>query len=183
VSKSRAALDPLQRLAALGADALPHVDGSLAAHLQGTHALLQSFGNRDALCLAGLYHAVYGTAGFRPSLVDVADRRYIADIIGTEAEELAYLYGACDRSTFHPRIGGRDQCRFADRFNGDERTITLEALRDFCELTVANELELASRNTKFRARYGSELRQFFERMNGLLTPAATRACQTMLRNA
>lgn len=180
VSESPAALDPIQRLEDLGADALPHVNGSLAAHLRGTQALLQSFGDRDALCLAGLYHAVYGTAGFRASLVDVAHRRYVADIIGAEAEALAYLYGACDRSTFHPRIGSGDECRFPDRFKGDERMITLEELRDFCELTVANELELASRSTTFRTRYGSDLRQFFERMNGLLSPAATRAYRTML---
>ena len=183
MSDSCATVDPIERLEALGADALPHVNGSLAAHLRATQALLQSFGNRDALCLAGLYHAVYGTAGFRPSLVDVENRQYVADVIGAEAEALAYLYGACDRSTFHPRIGSGDQCRFADRFRSDERMITLEELRDFCELTVANELELASRSTTFRRRYGCELRQFFERMNGLLSPAATRAYQTMLGSA
>src|SRR4051812_20950107 len=58
-----------RQLLALGADHFPHVAGSLAPHLSRTAALLQQWGNRPALCLAGLYHAVYGTDGIVGSLV------------------------------------------------------------------------------------------------------------------
>ena len=183
MTPNRARLDPIEWLAALGADEVAHVNGSLGAHLRGTHDLLQSFGQRDAVCLAGLYHAVYGTAGFHRSLVDVTNRQRVVVVIGTEAEALAYLFGACDRAIFHPRIGTADQHRFVDRLEGCERTIGVGTLRDLCELTVANELELASHNAKFRARYACSLRQFFERMNGLLSPAATHAYQAMLGTA
>jgi len=52
--------DPHAHLVAIGADAFPHVSGSLARHLAATERLLRNWGSRDALCIAGLYHAVYG---------------------------------------------------------------------------------------------------------------------------
>ena len=169
--------DPQARLAALGATAFAHVNGTLAEHLHGTAQLLRDWGNRDALCLAGLYHAVYGTAGIRGALVGVDDRRTIAAWIGDDAEHIAYLYGACDREQFHPRIGTPDQTRFVDRFARTEYAITHALLRDFCELTVANETELARRNPAYRRKHG-DLRRLFERMDGLLSSAGSEAFRT-----
>jgi hypothetical protein len=162
---------PYQCLLDLGADAFGHVSGSLAQHLRRTEALLRSWRNREALCLAGLYHAVYGTHGIRGSLVALDARRAIADIIGAEAEKAAYLYGACDRRRFHPRIGTHEQLRFFDRFTASEYAITEAALRDFCEITLANELELATSSKAFRMEYGRELAAFFGRMQHLVSEA------------
>src|SRR5579864_1151588 len=94
----------LRQLHALGAGAFAHVNGSLALHLRGTEALLRRWGNREAVCLGGLYHAVYGTDRITGSLADLGMREAIAAVLGSEGEELAYLYGACARETFHPRI-------------------------------------------------------------------------------
>jgi hypothetical protein len=174
------AADPYARLVALGADAFPHVSGSLARHLVQTERLLRSWQSRDALCLAGLYHAVYGTDGIRGSLAGLDRRNAIAAIIGAEAEALAYLYGACARATFHPRIGTLDQLRFADRFTGSEYAIGEPALRDFCELTVANELELALASDAFRMEYAAELSIFFRRMDGLVTADCERTWRAVL---
>jgi hypothetical protein len=176
----RGDVDPLSHLIALGAAGVSHVSGTLAAHLRRTGALLRSWGGRDALCLAGLYHAVYGTAGFQDKLLDVSRRQSIAEVIGPEAEAIAYLYGACDRARYHPRIGTAAQSRFADRFTGAEHTLSTAALRDFCELTVANEVELATTSERFRRRYGSELCVFFDRMHGLLSEAAVGAYRRTL---
>jgi hypothetical protein len=163
--------DAYQRLLELGANEFPHVAGSLAPHLRRTEALLSRWGNRSALCLAGLYHAVYGTEGIRGSLVGLESRPAIAEVIGSEAEHIAYLYGACARSQFHPRIGTLDQLRFVDRFTMSEYAIAESALRDFCELTLANQLELAISSEAFRAQYGAELADFFDRMRGLVSEA------------
>jgi hypothetical protein len=172
---------PHQRLLELGADAFEHVSGSLAQHLRRTETLLRSWGNGEALCLAGLYHAVYGTAGIRGSLVNLDARGAIADIIGGEAEKIAYLYGACDRARFHPRIGTSEQLQFVDRFSASEYSITESALRDFCEITLANELELAIGSESFRLEYGAELTEFFGRMQGLVSEAAFEAFRRTLR--
>ena len=171
------------RLLALGADGFPHVAGSLASHLRRTEALLRRFGSRDALCLAGLYHAVYGTDGIRGCLADLRERDSIASIIGREAERIVYAYCACARALFHPRIGTPAQQRFADRFTGTEYPISEQALRDFCELTLANELELATSSAAFRAAYGAELAGFFERMRDLVSRAAFAAYRATLGGA
>lgn len=180
LATSTALPSPDSRLLALGAGAFDHVNGSLALHLQGTEALLRRWGNREALCLAGLYHAVYGTDGIQGSLVGIDRRAAIAQVIGSEAESAAYRYGACARAVFHPRIGTSDQLRFADRFTKSEYSITESALRDFCELTLANELELAISGEAFRAEYGAELVTFFDRMRGLVSDAAVRAYRRTL---
>ena len=145
-----------RQLQALGADAFAHVNGSLALHLQGTEALLRRWGNREAVCLGGLYHAVYGTDRITGSLADLGMREAIAAVLGSEAEELAYLYGACARETFHPRNGTPDQLMFADRFAACEYPISASRLRDLCEITMANELDLALANPRFRDKYGAD---------------------------
>lgn len=169
-----------RHLDALGGDRFPHVNGSLAQHLRGTEALLRRWGNRDALCRAGLYHAVYGTAGIRGALVGLASRGAIEELIGAEAEALVYTYGACDRATFHPRIGTPAQLRFADRFAASQYRIDEGRLRDFCELTLANELELAASGAVFLARNRVELCELFERMRGLVSEAGFAAYRAAL---
>ncbi|HKU87949.1 MAG TPA: hypothetical protein VJV77_16555 [Casimicrobiaceae bacterium] len=174
------ATDPHAHLVALGADAFAHVSGSLARHLAETERILRSWNSRRALCLAGLYHAVYGTDGIRGSLAALDRRDAIVAIVGAEAEALAYLYGACAREIFHPRIGTSDQLRFADRFTASEYPISLASLRDFCELTVANELELAIASDAFRSEYAVELSAFFRRMEGLVSAECERTWRTVL---
>lgn len=162
------------RLHALGANAFVHVNGTLQAHLLGTERLLRGFGNDEAVCLAGLYHAVYGTDGIAGALMPPGDeeRRSIAALIGDEAESLAYLYGACDRGRFHPRIGTPAQRLFADRFGNADYRIGEARLRAFCEITIANEVELARANGRFAMRHARELAELFARMRPLVTEAA-----------
>jgi hypothetical protein len=162
-------------LRALGADTFAHANGSLAQHLRNTAQLLDHWGNREAVCLAGLYHAVYGTDGITGALVGLRERGAIAATIGTEAEALAYLYGACARDVFHPRIGTPQQLRFADRFRGSEYAISERSLRDFCEITVANEIELARANERFRHKHRKALAHLFARMQGLVSGPAREA--------
>jgi len=168
------------RLQALGAGEFEHVNGSLAAHLRGTERMLREWGAGEPLCIAGLYHAVYGTDGYNPALISIAGRKGIAALIGAEAEALAYLYGACNRTVFYPRIGTATQFAFADRFSNGEYNIQPEQLSQLCELIVANELELASNNAPFRAKHGAALSRLFERMSGLVSGSCIQAYRRML---
>lgn len=172
-----------ERLRALGASVFAHVNGTLEPHLRGTERLLRRWGNREAVCIAGLYHAVYGTDGITGRLVGLDARAAIAAVIGTEAERLTYVYGACDRERFHPRIGTPLQNRFVDRFTKSECAITDAVLRDFCEITVANELELALGNADFRRRHSKTLAELVGRMDGLISTDARDAASEVLAPA
>jgi hypothetical protein len=175
--------DPLRMLGALGAAARPHANGSLAQHLRGTEALLRQWGNREALCIAGLYHAVYGTDGYDDALASLAMRATIAGVIGADAEGIAYRYGACARDVFHPRIGTVAPLRFADRFGGCEYPISEAELRDFCELTLANEADLALGSARYRVKHRATLADLFERMRGSASEAALAAALRALGTA
>jgi hypothetical protein len=165
-----------RRLLALGADAFPHVAGTLAPHLLRTASLLQRWGSRPALCVAGLYHAVYGTDGIRGSLVALDRRDAIAGSIGSDAEYITYLYGACDRDAFHPRIGTSASLQFVDRFTRSEYPIADTALRDFSELTLANELELAQSSDAFAIKHRGDLAEIAGQMRPFVSANAHDAC-------
>lgn len=167
-------------LHAMGAGEFAHLNGPLADHLHGTAALLREWGNREALCAAGLYHAVYGTDGYTPALTDLAGRARIAALIGDEAEALAYLYGACARSRYYPRIGSAAQSLFADRYTDTEYVISDSLVHDLCELILANELEIAQGNAAFRAQHGAALAGLFERMAGVVSAGGFAAYRRIL---
>jgi len=165
-------IEILRKLGELGAQELQHLNGPLVAHLQGTCDLLKKWGNREDLCNAGLYHAVYGTFAFDRKLVDLEARRSIAAIIGEEAEQIVYIYGACDRDFLYKQIGIDQRPEYRDRFTGNIFRLSPRSLADFCELTMANELEIASRSTIFRQEYGEKLSKLFGRMKSCVSDAA-----------
>lgn len=167
-------------LQALGAGAFAHVAGTLGGHLERTHAWLRRFGARAALCRAGLHHAIYGTAGIDGELLPLSARQAVAAPIGDEAEAIVYHYAACDRDRFHPRIGTRDECLFADRFERRDYAIDTAMLRDLCELTLANELEVASSSPAFRRKHRDDLRTLAGRMRMHASDAAYAALLEVL---
>lgn len=169
-----------RELHALGAGEFQHLNGSLAAHLCGTESLLREWGAPDAVCNAGLYHAVYGTDGYNPALVGIDMRQRISTLIGREAEQLAYLYGACNRRVYYPRIGTDSQRRFADRFSDSEYDIDDAQVRNLCELILANELEIAQGSEAFRSKHGPLLGKLFNRMEGLVSDAGFRHFRKVL---
>lgn len=164
----------------LGVGEFRHLNGALIDHLRGTADLLAQWQARPVLCAAGLYHAVYGTAGFNASVVDVNKRKDIAAIIGDEAEALVYLYGSTDRAVCYPRFGTSAQDLFSDRFTQLEYRLAPQQLKDLCELTVANELDIARGSAAFRHQYGDALNDLFNRMSGLLSAPCRQAYASVL---
>jgi hypothetical protein len=61
-------------------------------HLLGTCALLRAWGSDASVCKAGLFHSIYGTNAFGRPCVEMEDRRSVIEMIGEEAEWLAYLF-------------------------------------------------------------------------------------------
>ncbi len=135
-------------------------------------ALLKAWSASTVLQNAGLYHASYGTAGFDERLVSTEQRGKIANIIGEDAEEIVYNYCACDRDYYWPQIGIKDIPEFKNRFTGEVYCLPENQLQLFCELTVANELEIAADNSNFVIKYGVELYSVFSNMHSYLTVQA-----------
>ena len=165
----------LKTLAELGAADLDHVNGDLTQHLKGTYALLAEWGNPEPICLAGLYHAVYGTADFPAQLLPIERRSAVAAVIGPEAEALVYFYGACDRQYTYEQIISEAQPRYRDRFTCETYIPQNSLLVSFCELTLANELEIVSKNSEFRERFRSDYIRLFTKFSGRVSQRAFKA--------
>jgi pimeloyl-ACP methyl ester carboxylesterase len=161
-----------QRLHDLGAGEFKHLNGTLEAHLLSTEALLAAWGAPDHVRTAGLFHAAYGTAGFEAVLGNMSQRQSIAELIGVKAERLVYLYGCCDRNLYYPLIGTPAAMQLPNRWLGTMEALTSQDLKDLCELTAANELEIAAASEVFRQQHGAGLSELFARMGPHLSDAA-----------
>ncbi len=171
--------DALALLRATGADHLEHPGGTLLAHLWRVRDRLARWGAREALQLAGLCHAFYGTDGFALSLLPLERRAALRTAVGAEAEALVYLYASCDRTASYPALAD-DGGAFRDRFTGGTVTPTPARRRDIAELTAANELDLAELDADFRRRWGPGLAELFDRLAPLLSDPARRDCRRVL---
>jgi len=170
------------QLTKLGAGDFEHLDGSLIDHLKGTYTLLKRWGANRALCNAGLFHAAYGTAGFNKSLV-LGDCRYsIKNIVGKKSEKIVYTYCACDRDFFWPQIGIKNTPVFLNRFTREKCYLSNRELINFCELTVANELEIARDNDGFIQKYCQSLSDLFHRMGPYISDMAKSSIEIILNN-
>ena len=164
--------ESFQKLLELDAGAVKQLDDSLLSHLQGTKELLKQWGASNALQDAGLYHAIYGTDGYSKQLVKLDKREQVAAIIGAEAEGIVYEYCACDRKFFWPKIGMEEKPLFKNRFTNECYYISTALLRNFCELTVANDIENAKTDKEFIHEHGEYLYMFFTNMEPYLSDPA-----------
>ncbi len=69
-----------------GADKQPHGDRMLLDHLLGVQGILQRAKSEEAVCHAGLFHSVYGTTVYKPTLIDKSRREEVQALIGLRAE-------------------------------------------------------------------------------------------------
>ena len=169
-------------LKSLNAGDFQHLNGDLESHLKGTAAILENWGASETLQTAGLFHAAYGTAGFDQHMVSLKQRDSIANIIGKKEEALVYLYCSCDRSFVFPQFGGKDQVNFRDRFNQRLFPLVGESAAMFCELTVANEMELVYSSEAFKQEHRKGLFELFSRMETYLSEPAINAFYDALSN-
>jgi hypothetical protein len=169
-----------EELIKLGAGEFEHFNGSLIEHLDSTSRLLKEWGASEDLCDAGLYHAAYGTDGFVSNVVELSRRNEIASIIGQSAEEIVYLYCACDRSFVFSDFNAKVPVKFRNRFTMNEFSLTDEQAENFCELTVANELELVLASDEFKKKHGKDLFDLFTKMAPLLSEVANKSVNEVL---
>ena len=68
-------------------------------HLVGVQSVLRSWGASEKLCNAALFHSIYGTEGFQGFKLPLSKRDEIAQLIGPEAERLAWIFCMVDRAS------------------------------------------------------------------------------------
>jgi len=153
-----------------GADELEHAGGSLYVHLHRVAKRLTTLGASDTLVLAGLAHAAYGTDGFPTHLFDWQSERAVLEaVIGPEAEQLVYRYGACDRETTWRDLA--EHRTVTDRFTGTSEELSTAELRDFVDLTIVNELDVLDHAPDLTPKLHQFLQEQLPRWQSLTSPA------------
>ncbi len=80
-------------LIGLGAHKVAHQDETLIEHLHHTYDILQRMRSAEHVCLAGLFHGVYGTQALHAEKVEALPeglREQVSMLIGEEAEQLVF---------------------------------------------------------------------------------------------
>jgi hypothetical protein len=132
-------------LRSIHVDSVEHSQRNLLDHLSGTHALLVAWNERPAICDAGLFHSVYGTEHFGTASIPLSQREQVKEIIGPEAERLAWLFGIMRRETFDENINRPSGFSIEHRLTGERIPLTREDIRDLVTLSFANTLEALPR--------------------------------------
>ena len=143
-------IDPKHAFLQERANLIDHSQGTFLRHLEATSELLHTWSARPSLCDAGLFHAVYGTEAFDKPIATAHDRVKVQNLIGVEAEELAWLFGRCSQQSIVDCVAAGGP--LVDRTNQRKVFLNKSQRRDLCELAVANWLEQ-------RPRLSGEARQ------------------------
>jgi hypothetical protein len=85
-------------LIGLDANKTRHSGRTLFEHLKGVHDLLRDWDNGTDVCLAGLFHSIYGTKVFAHQ--SLHDRGALVNMIGVKAELLVHHFATGDRPLF-----------------------------------------------------------------------------------
>ena len=158
-----ARLDLLKRLGFADLAHDSHVP--FVSHLLGTRRLLVEWGERPAMCDAGLFHSAYGTEYF-PVDQDV-DRDEVRAVIGDEAEAIAHAWCTIRRDTVE--LGPPPTV--VDRTTGDRVELSDQLLTDIATLWAADTVEQIHRMDPDERAFAANL----DRILHLARPAARAA--------
>ena len=151
---------------------MPHSDRGLLDHLLGTRQLLVEWEARPALCDAGLFHSVYGTESYELKAIPLTMRNEVQQLIGDEAESLAWLFCMIRRETLYQNLGREGEFRVQHRLTDEWLPLTKIQFQDLLTLALANSLEAFPRCSWMGRRY---LRWGLRPFRDIAIPPAQRA--------
>jgi hypothetical protein len=125
-----------------------HTGRSFFEHLKGTHDLLRDWGNPEPVCLAGLFHSIYGTWHFRHKAFPIEKRSTLAALIGEEAEFLAYVFCVAERPRVFLANAGRAQILLQDHYINELIPLSQAELNNLLEIEAANLIEQGGASSK-----------------------------------
>jgi hypothetical protein len=128
----------------IGAGATRHSGRTLRDHLLGTFDLLQAWGCRLEVCIAGGLHSIYGTNAFQARCVSAQDRPAIAALVGSGVDRMVDLFHRADR----PRaiLEGFASEQLIDRFCGRAIPVCQAELKELLSIECANLIEQEARS-------------------------------------
>lgn len=171
-------VDPryLELLHAFGAGRREHSGRFLLDHLVGTYEILRGWQAPEEVCLAGLFHSIYGTEIYEVQSADFGERRRVAEAVGARAEELAYLFCVAAREGLFESVG-ESQPSLYDRVNDAWLPVSHGTLSALLEIEAANALEQAWRACDLEPEVVALTRERFDLAASHLSAAARRALQ------
>jgi hypothetical protein len=162
----------LDLLRELSTDESSHSKGrSLLDHLKGTYELLKKWDNPSDVCVGGLFHSIYGTQYYKVQSADLADREHIANVIGSRAEELAFLFCTTDRVGFFAEAD-KPAPALVDTRTKTSVPVAPETLDALIEIEVANFIEQFEAATA-PAKLTEFMRHMLKVGNGHMTKKAS----------
>lgn len=140
-------------LVALGTDSVPHSSTPFLAHLIGVYRDLKTWGVPERVVLAGLFHSIYGTETFQRFSLPLEKRAEIRELIGEEAERLAYINCALTRDSIDGSALAGGPPALQDRFTGGELDVTEQEFSDLLTLHLCDRLEQVERTGDWEWRF------------------------------
>ena len=166
----------LQFLRKANTEGMPHSDRGLLDHLLGTHQLLVEWEARPALCDAGLFHSVYGTEYYELQAIPLTMRNEVQQLIGDEAESLAWLFCMIRRESLYESPGREGELKVQHRLTDESLPLTKIQFQDLLTMTFANCLEPFPRCSWSERRHLRRyLHSYLRRFRDFAIPPAQRA--------
>jgi hypothetical protein len=131
----------LRFLRTASTEGMPHTERGLLDHLLGTRQLLVEWGARPAVCDAGLFHSIYGTEHYEPTAIPLSRRAEVRQLIGDEAESLAWLFCIMRRETFDQNLCRHGGFTLQHRLTAEWLPLNAAQFHDLVTMTFANTLE------------------------------------------
>lgn len=120
-------------------------------HLLSVHAGLTVWWMPLRVRLGGLLHSIYGTERFTGFSLPPGNRQPVIDLVGIEAEALAYASCMIRREDFDAGAP-RDRRRFESRF-GEDIVLDDSAFNAFCAIHLCDWLDQVERTGEWSYRY------------------------------
>ena len=148
-------------LVGLGIEDIAHTQGNYLGHLIKVYRLIQNAGYDEDLCLAGLFHSIYGTEKFQGYKLPLDRRPELVELIGPRAENLAYWNCVMDRASLDALLDeNAEPLLLRNRETGEPMPLTRREFDDLCCVHLFDWLEQAP-----RSRFGWDYRrQAYRRM-------------------
>jgi hypothetical protein len=158
----------------LGTGEVEHTEGTYLGHVAGLYRDLKAWDCPEDVCVAGMFHSIYGTEIFQSFSLPLEKRSEVRELIGERAEYLAYLNSAIDYASFDGLIerGGRPSI-MRDRFTGGEIEMSPEDFDDLCRIHLCDRLEQALRSQDWDFR-PQTFRRLAEQLGGVAKRAYDR---------
>jgi hypothetical protein len=162
----------LALLEEIGAEDVDHPRGTLSEHLRGTYDVLLRWNCADEVCLAGLYHSVYGTDVFKTVTVTPDARDKVEAAIGGTAERLAFLYCALVRESLYDNLStGGPPYRVRNRLDDTPMELSVEEYAKLVTIDLANRLEQMPHSRWSQEQFARDRERYVAAIP-LLPPAA-----------